>query len=91
MSEKPLMAYMVFDGSDPGWEICFLVFAHSRNQARSHISKAGWEGFDEYVYLGARRKPAFDQYAVGDKPYTIETNGDLPDGVGFYMEPEDWC
>ena len=91
MCDSPLKAYMVDNWSAAHDEACFLVFAHSRNQARYHITHEGWGGFEEYVELSAIRKPAYDRYATGDKPYTIETNDDLPDGVEFYHEPGMEC
>jgi len=41
MGEKPLRAYMVDNWDASHDEACFLVFAHNRNQARYHITRAG--------------------------------------------------
>jgi len=82
-----LKAYMVYNVHDGWGELCFLTYAETRNQARAYVSRSGY-GEDEYVDLGAVRKPDFDKYALRDTPHIIETNDYLPAGVSFYAEDE---
>ena len=83
----PLKAYMTWPGDISRVECCLLVYAQSRNKARAYACHYGfWD--DEYIDIHARRKPDFDQYAVGEQIYAVETNDDLPDGVEFYSGPQ---
>jgi hypothetical protein len=84
-----LKAYMAYEGPDTR-DGCLLVFANTRNQAR-YIFCGEWPplGSGEYDYTHAVRRPGFDQYAKGEKPYVIWNNRDLPEGVTFYREGSD--
>ena len=70
--------------SDDG---CVLVFAETRNQARSVACKEGpWCGWYEYPDFKALRVPAFDQYAEGEESYFIEFNRELPEGAEPFFD-----
>ena len=75
------------DSGYPG-DGCLLVFAPTRNLARSVTSRNGIAaGFlDEYQYIRCRRMPAFDKWYRGQA--IIETNEDLPKEcpLTFYSE-----
>lgn len=61
-----------------------LVFAHTRGQAKV-MTTLYWG--DNFLDVGTRRVPDYDQYADGDKPYEVPTNQDLPDGAPpFYAD-----
>jgi len=79
-SSLPLKACVVHE-SDAPEEGRVLAFAKTRNQAR-HIGVY----LGEYLYMTAVRMPKYDQYAEGTKPYIIDPNDDLPDGVEFFIE-----
>lgn len=84
-----LKAYMTWAGDWTEDAGCLLVYAHNRNEARSFSFHYGFWDCD-YIYFHAIRKPDFDQYAQGDSPYAIETNEDLPEGVMFYLDDDEW-
>jgi len=86
VSEKLLKAYMTWNAPDGPMESCILIFAYSRNQARS-MAQPYWS---EYINIRARREPEMDQYALIDEPHFVWNNEVLPDGVKFYWEDEDY-
>ena len=90
--EGVMKAYMVWPGTAHDFsDGCLLVFAHNRNEARMFAYVNGPWGFEYgYIDFSAIRRPAFDQYAKGDKPHAIETNDGLPDGVTFYEDGDWW-
>ena len=80
-----LKAYNVYPGNDSFDFGCILVFAKSRNQARTVGWKQGpW--FSEYLEMSAIRVKRFDKYATGEEPYFFESNDELPEP--FFYEGE---
>jgi len=81
---EPLKAYTAYPGDSQIHDGCVLVYARSHAEARHMAWKSGlWQG-ESYIDFRARRTPAFDQYAKGEKPYTVETNEGLEEM--FYLE-----
>lgn len=83
-----LRAYKVFITTVPE-EGCLLAFASTRNQAR-YLGRLFIGGLldCDYVDLSAIRVPEYDEIAVGERPYYIATNNDLPEGAAsFYSDP----
>jgi hypothetical protein len=78
-----LKAYVTWVASDGPQEGCILVFAYSRNEARS-LTQPYWSV--EYINVRARREPEMDQYALLDRPHFVWSNDDLPQGVSFYYD-----
>ena len=80
-----LKAYNVYPGNNPFDYGCILVFAETRNKART----IGWHQgpwFSEYMEMSARRVKRFDKYTIGVEPYIIESNDELPEP--FFYEGE---
>lgn len=85
--ETTLKAWMVFCGEP--YDGCLLVFAPNRNDARKIGYKKGPYDWEDYIDVRARRAQKHDADAVGDAPYIIETNNELPEGAeSFYQD--DW-
>jgi hypothetical protein len=83
-----MKAWHVFCG-DPH-EGSLLIYAKTRNQAKSVAIKKGPYDVDFYTDLSARRSPEHDCDSV-NKACCIETNADLPAGgmVPFYNDDEE--
>ena len=74
-----LRAWCVFCGHPS--DGCLLVFASTRNKARTTgLSKGLWE-WDWYIDIRATRAPEHDKYATGSEPYVVHENADLPEGA----------
>lgn len=84
-----LKAYVVFPGTDPCDMGCSLVYAYKASHARlMGVYDCPWEV--DYIEMRARRRPDFDKWAIGDKPYIITDNSELPNGASpFYGNSED--
>ena len=80
-----MKAYSIFSGCPS--DGCILVYAETRNQAKS---KAVGELFEwEYVDMNSRREPSFDKYASQVSGYIVEDNDELPEGAEpFYSDIE---
>ena len=81
-----IKAWCVYPGNNTFDEGCILVFAISRNKAKSlGLSKGPWIGL-EYLDFKAKRTPAFDKY-FNKNNLIIETNNELPkDAPDFFAE-----
>lgn len=80
-----LKAYNVYPGNDPFDEGCILVFADRRNKARLMGHHQGpW--CVPYIEMSAKRVKNFDKHAIGNEPYFVESNEDLPEP--FFYEGE---
>ena len=82
---RRLKAFKVFV---PDGEWCLLVFAHTRGGAKTLFISftAGLTMDFEYTDIVALRRPKMDQHSSGDKPFYIDDNLGLPEGVSFYTE-----
>ncbi len=81
-----MKAWMTFDTDET--DGCLLVYAETRNKARSVASRGIWEDW-EYISITARRAKNFDKYYKGIN--CIEDNDELPDGApNFYSDTELW-
>lgn len=76
---KQLKAWIIFE-CDPH-EGCALVFAETRSRAKVLGFSTGF--FDEYIYLSANRRSAWDEYATEEK--IIESNDELPEGAPTFF------
>ena len=82
-----LKAFMSYPGKNPHDDGCLLIYAENRNQARMIAHRKGpW--WADYIEIRAIRSHRMDKYAMGDTPYIIETNQELPKGAAFYLEEE---
>jgi hypothetical protein len=80
-----LKAFNVFPGEIPSDGGCVLVFAPTRNKARSMTARSGPWLDVPYNEFRAWRVPAFDQYAVREK--ICETQEELPlDAPQFWSD-----
>lgn len=84
-----LKAYIAYPGEYPADVGCVLVYAPTRNKARSYVFYHGpWPA--EYTDIKANRRPTWDEWVddrLGNKePYIIETNNELPTGAPTFFD-----
>lgn len=71
-----------------------LVFASTRNKARSIAFNAGLWDYEYYIDVRAKRRPEYDEYTSlgtdfwGIHTNIIETNDDLPAGAPDFYDDE---
>lgn len=71
-----MKAWTTFVG-DPWDSGCLIVFAETRNKAKLLGWQELWQGFCEYIEMGANRVPELDQYYKEGGPVSITDNNEL--------------
>ena len=85
-----LKAWHVFELIGGTCQMSLLVFASTRNEARSIGFNAGLWEYEYYIDVRANRRPEYDYYirSLARSNRIIATNDDLPAGAPEFYDDE---